>query len=712
MADADEWAEFRRTAPKAPAHDEWADFRAPETRHEPEAAVLPDMAKSAGIGLAKGAIGIPALPGNSIATIDTIRDWIAGHLLGHSPEDIEAFRNHMAQVRADQGKLPFGLNEKLGIANKGGANIPATSRDIQEKIEPYTGKFYEPQTRAGHYTDAVAEFVPMALSGGAGLAGKGANLVKGALAPGVASEAAGEAAQGTSLEPIARLAGGLAGGLGAHGVQVVDKALGNMRNSSKTAGEVGRLTGVPDVTGSAVRLMGKDVRNEGLDQAIAQQRMDELGPEGMMLDAGRQQLSRAQGIATEMGPGQTRLLDAVEGRTGDFGDATAQRIKSTLNTTMGQSPDVVATTKAVADLVDKHAKPLYDAVMEAHPDVAVPNGIAKRPAVVQGMRDAESIAKNYNEPLSQPVQKTTLNAAGVPVTQTVQQPKLDLRYWDNVKKAMDSRISGMLRTGGVQALDSAEKADLGGLIAARNSLRDHLDTVTTGAYADARRVAATKPQLTEALEHGQAALNTKLLPEELKDLHDNMSIPQQAMLRMGMRREVERIIDTARNDGAAARRILDTNQNREKIAEIFGQKAADAIDKRIGAETQFQKATQKVAGSSETAFRESARKDTESPSVATPPSATFLGYGMKGVNAIRQNLADAMTEKTRAAIGGLSTVRANQVPDLVRILSGYNARAAANARPPTLPFLSNLGRTLAVNEASRLNRPDRTQPSP
>jgi hypothetical protein len=676
--------------PGTPEDDAWpgtleaphADVRAPGAG---ETAVVPDVAKSFGAGVVRGAAAIPGIPGSHAEFLAnnapqwiqdaaaSVRHWIAHHV-GMTPEAL------------DQGLID--LNKRYSLPTTGDT-IGAVERNV-------TGPLYQAKTSPGRYAETVGEFVPAALAGPEGIGG---NLIKGAIVPGLTSEAASDLAKGTGYEPAARLAGGLAGGVGA---QAAHTGLNSVRTGAaagSAARQAEQLTGNPDITGHAIRLMSKDVTNEGLTPAIAQQRMSELGPEGMMLDTGRQQLSRAQGVATEMGPGQTRLLNAVEGRTGDFGEATAQRIKGTLNATMGRSPDVVAMRDAVARVVDSQAKPLYDSVMNAHPIVDVPSEIASRPAIAAAMRDAPEVARNYGEKLSQPVTRTTLNAAGVPVTETVQQAaQPSLRYWDYVKKVLDKRIKGYY-TG--SDLSSADKADLGGLQVARRALVDHLDATTGGAYADARRVAAAKPQLTEALQDGRDALNTKLLPEELKEIHDNMSIPEQGMLRAGMRREVERIIDTARNDGAAARRILDTNQNREKIAAIFGQRAADAIDQRIGAETKFQKATHKVVESSETEFRRSAKKDTESPSISDPPSATMLGYAMKGVNALRQQRANLGTERTRAAVAALSTAPAAQVPDLVRILAGYNQRAAANARPPIAPTANTLARVLAANAPGR-----------
>ena len=666
--------------------------------HDPfaEPSVAADLAKSGGIGVAKGVIGLPGLIGD----LQSLIRHYGGKIVEENPFD--RWAREIEEAHPEWAAQSKALYEKVGRHHSEvGSNEYPTSADIQRTVEPLTGAFYEPQTRAGHYAQTVGEFVPMALTGGEGIA---ANLLKGAVAPGLASEAAGERTKGTWLELPARVIGGLFGGGAAHATQAGYNTAKTAGAARSAAGEASQLLG-EEIPAGAVSRVAKDVRNDALTPQSAAARVQELGPEAMLLDTGRQLQGRAEAIATQPGAGQNRVLNAVENRTGTFGDATAQRIKDTLNREMGQAPDVVAAQRAVERAVDQQAKPLYDQVMADHPVVDVPSDITNRPAVKQAMGDAISLARNYGEKLSQPAQRTVLNAGGVPITQTIQQPaQTSLRYWDYVKKALDSNINGMLKTGGIQKLDSAEKQDLGGLIAARNALRDHLDNVTGGAYADARRVAAAKPQLTEALDQGREALRTTLLPEELRDIHDNYSIPQQAMLRMGMRREVERIIDTARNDGAAARRILDTNQNREKISAIFGQRAADAIDRRIGAETTFQEATNKIAANSRTGVRQQLVKDTESPSAAAAPVANITGYLHKGVTGALQNLRETGMERTRTGIGSLVTAPGSQVPDLVRILAGYNARAAANSRPPVGPYASTLARVLAQNAINRKAR--------
>jgi hypothetical protein len=83
--------------------------------------------------------------------------------------------------------------------------------DIQKGVEGVTGKFYDPHTRLGKYASTIAEYAPGAVLGGGGTAARVLNVV----APAIAAETAGQATEGTPVEPYARLAGGVLGGLGA-----------------------------------------------------------------------------------------------------------------------------------------------------------------------------------------------------------------------------------------------------------------------------------------------------------------------------------------------------------------------------------------------------------------------------------------------------------------------------------------------------------------
>lgn len=78
-----------------------------------------------------------------------------------------------------------------------------TGRTLREAT---TADDYQAQTTAGKYAGTVGEFLPAAVGGPAGLLRRGATVA----VAGVGSEAAGQATEGTVLEPVARVVGAFA----------------------------------------------------------------------------------------------------------------------------------------------------------------------------------------------------------------------------------------------------------------------------------------------------------------------------------------------------------------------------------------------------------------------------------------------------------------------------------------------------------------------
>jgi hypothetical protein len=228
----------------------------------------------------------------------------------------------------------------------------------------------------------------------------------------------------------------------------------------------------------------------------------------------------------DMGGGLTRRL-------ADSAAITSPEAGTALNTAInnrfeGQAPRIVNWLKETFRYPDAHAQQeairqvaktvnagAYERVMTRHPVVDVPAEITERPAVAQAMKDAVSLAKNYGEKLeSAPEVKTILSGPGYHIADEVASPaKTSLRYWDYVKKAMDARIEGMKRGGGIEDLNGKEKADFRGLVDARNSLVDHLDSKAPG-YHEARAGAAKFFGAEDALEAGQNFVKAKLGNEE------------------------------------------------------------------------------------------------------------------------------------------------------------------------------------------------------
>jgi hypothetical protein len=108
----------------------------------------------------------------------------------------------------------------MGLVRRRYLSISEAYEKIVTTLEPY-----QPQTTPGQFAETIGEFVP-----GAALApeeGLGKAVAKYGVAPAVASEAAGQATEGTPLEPYARAAAGVGAGLAPAAANVAQRGIKN-----------------------------------------------------------------------------------------------------------------------------------------------------------------------------------------------------------------------------------------------------------------------------------------------------------------------------------------------------------------------------------------------------------------------------------------------------------------------------------------------------
>lgn len=654
----------------------WKPSQAPMTAGEKAS----DAYKSFDAGVAGGTSALLGLPGNltnwGAQGIGAASDWI-NEKLGLPKYQPPATPGPVTQAL---NKIPTGesMAAEIQRRNYGGA-------------QPY-----QPKGELGEYAKSIGEAAPGAVAGPGGLLMKGAAAV----GSGIGSEFFGDQYKGTAFEPWARMIGGVIGG-GAAPI-AGNKAVEAARNygAARSAGrEIGDILGTDAIKPGAVRRVAQSAADDALTPQSVQATRDRLGPEAMAMDLGRQMQGRAEAVALPLGKAQNTVLDAVEGRTGEYGSGARTRIEGTLDQHLGPSQNVVKLMDDVDEMVRRQATPAYERVMADYPAINVPPEITSRPAVAQAMKNAHSLAENYGEKLGTTETRTLLRGDGYHIADDVNLPaQTSLKYWDYVKKGLDTRINGFMRSG-VDDLSSSEKADLGGLLNAKQALLNHLDGVTGGAYADARRIAATKPELHEALDFGRSIFNSKLLPEEMAQHIEGLSIPAQAMAQVGARRELARVLDSARNDGAKARAFLDTNNNRQKIANLFGERAAQAIENRVGAENTFQDATQTIARNSRTATRQQMIQDTETPSPARVDT-TMTGLALKPLKAGYAYALQHGMQNTRNDVASVLTAKGDQLNPIVDALLSHNRAKAGNVSAVS-PQIQAMIRALASGALSR-----------
>jgi hypothetical protein len=230
----------------------------PAATPEPDVSIMGDMAKSGGIGLVKGGLGMLGAPGDMGSLASGAFDAVTG-ALGADSGKVQQFKD-MARMatKAVPMLAPF---------------AGPTSQDLQKTVEGVTGDFYKPQTMAGEYAQTAGEFAP-AMIGGPG--GVGSKLLSRVAAPALASETAGQITKGTEFEPYARVAGALAGGAGAAklmapkaaAVASVDE-LSDAASSAYKAPEVKALAINPASTKAASGSIKQTLYGEGFDENVA-----------------------------------------------------------------------------------------------------------------------------------------------------------------------------------------------------------------------------------------------------------------------------------------------------------------------------------------------------------------------------------------------------------------------------------------------------------
>lgn len=168
----------------------------PQTPQAPS--VAGDMAASAASGAARGTAETAMLPITTTRAAGGLSDWLSYKL-------VDFLTQHNDLVGA-----PVPTEEQREALKKAMTEQNGPLDRAQDAVRGFMDEnLYAPKTTAGKYSKTAFEFVPGAIAlGGGNLL---MNAVKYGVVPGFASEAAGQATEGTNLEPFARLVGALLG---------------------------------------------------------------------------------------------------------------------------------------------------------------------------------------------------------------------------------------------------------------------------------------------------------------------------------------------------------------------------------------------------------------------------------------------------------------------------------------------------------------------
>ncbi|PCK86341.1 hypothetical protein CPT32_13055 [Rhizobium sophoriradicis] len=472
-----------------------------------------DMLKSAGSGVAQGALDLVGLPG-------TIQN---------------AFDQGFSKITDDVASL------------WGGKGVPApppsqlSGEQLRKGVSYLTSGAteYKPETTAGEYTQTAASFVPgaVALGGSGNIIG---NALKLGVVPGLTSEGAGKLAHeyAPSLEPYARFAGAVAGGLIPAGLRAM----------------------VPTVKEAGLAEIAKAAAADNLSPQQMGQKLDNLGPKSMVADLGPNFQGQTGALANLPGKSNETIRTALNER--HVGANT--RLAQTIDETTGRN---IVPSEIQAEIGANQASfdPLY--------------------------REAFRGARPYNiEPIASALEADISRLRG-PAQARLRQVRGMLNIADSNVLSTDPGVMFQTR----QAIDGLLKTEVDPkVISALTEARQMLDDGLTRAVPRIKEVDAGYAELArqnEAVTRGQQVLDsgrTAPRPSELAAEVEQGVQPQGMQigpsavplrLSQGARAEIDRIVGTNSNDIAAMNRLIkgEGDWNRQRLSTLFGEEKANRL---------------------------------------------------------------------------------------------------------------------------------------
>lgn len=208
------WEKFAAPVDSGP----WSQFTPEPTASDRVAEVAKDVVASGASGVVRGAAELAMSPVTVPQMVRRGVDWIVeqGDSLARSALGARQL------TEAEQRTRREGVSRLDPVGNLAETGVEAARRAMNENL-------YAPRTTAGKYARTAGEFIPGALLPGPTIG----NAIRYGVVPGIASEAAGQATEGTAWEPWARAGAGVAAGVGmaltarpSTGQQVLEQAAG------------------------------------------------------------------------------------------------------------------------------------------------------------------------------------------------------------------------------------------------------------------------------------------------------------------------------------------------------------------------------------------------------------------------------------------------------------------------------------------------------
>lgn len=602
--------------------------------------VAEDVIKAGASGLARGAADTIGLPG-------TVSDLINNGLGAALHAGYKGVTG-TANLLMGNGFTP---DEPAPGSFFAGSAIPP-SVGSGEAIRGYIGKAsdgatdYKAQTTPGKYVGNAAEFVPSAVAGTV-LTGGGnllLNATKFGVVPGLASEAAGQATEGTAAEPWARLGGAL---LAPAAVE------GGLRGITTVGNKLASMT----PTGAAARNLNEAVSSGTMttDQIAAEMaRNPRLTP--MDLDPNLQQM--AMNLANQGGAPRATLNSVVENRMAGAKDA----VSGAFDDALGATPDVQAYLTGLKTTARTNAAAGFgEALNNAKPVNLTPVLESIDSTLAPGVQ--ASLSQGSNIPVG-------------PVEQALAKVRAQLGTGDEMLTDPQRlhQIQSQLRIDADTLAKSSSGQDK--LVAAalrdvRGKIVGAIDEASGGKYKPAQQQYADDMSIQDSFDKGRQILSNGTSSDAALENRPEFwrswmaSAPQADVdaAKVGARVAIDNQINSVRSASAKGTAVPDVGFNRDRLEILLGKAETDKLAQTLADEQRIAQTNAKLFAGSQTAPRQAVNNLTSVTQVTpgirlTTPIAGLGGFQVGGLPGAAVGVGLSMAGK--GAQKGL------QIRDLVR----------------------------------------------
>lgn len=352
----------------------------------------------------------------------------------------------------------------------------------------------------------------------------------------------------------------------------------------------------------SVAKVGQALKRDRMTKPRAEQKLAELGPEGMLADLGPNTQNYAGAVYRHGGPAGQRAKRILEARGAGEQGRIAQAIQKGLD-----PQDYYAAEEAFLGNLRTRAAPLYKQAYEANPALT-----SNRLTSILGNKNGKAAANKALQMVRNEADAGDEAAIAYLATfgDELDNPQgpLSLQTWDQIKRGIDALMDAKVNKNELTGKVSQQGRSVDKL---RRGLLEELDRLTggkTGDYAKARAIYSGDAEVLEALRNGRKAM--KLDPEQISRQMNTLSESGKQAYRSGLARELKDVVAKTPDDAGKARRIFGNDYKRQQVKAVFSDEGDyNTLKQVLESEIEMTKTSQGIMRGSQTAQRLRAEED-------------------------------------------------------------------------------------------------------